>query len=105
MDEYTDVGTHACWLATINMVLWVSSLVLGKCWPVDFIWSSWPIFHAGWLLHTVVGDCTFKDFLSEPLPWSIFLVVGITAVWGIRLTLNFIRRGGAYNATNAPKKG
>ena len=32
----------AAYLVGLNVVLWLVSLLLGKCWPVDFIWSGWP---------------------------------------------------------------
>ena len=32
----------AAYLAGLNVLLWLVSLRLGKCWPVDFIWSGWP---------------------------------------------------------------
>lgn len=76
-DIYQGIESHAAALAAINTALWLVSLAIGKAWPVDFIWSSWPILHALWLS----GG-------SPTLP------LALTAVWGLRLTANFVRRGG-----------
>jgi steroid 5-alpha reductase family enzyme len=67
----------------VNIALWLLSLRLGKAWPVDFIWSAWPIAHA---LLLVEPGWTGR--------WRQVLALGIIVVWGARLTANFVRRGG-----------
>jgi steroid 5-alpha reductase family enzyme len=34
----------------IQIALWLISVVVGKCWPVDFIWSNWPGIQAMFIL-------------------------------------------------------
>jgi steroid 5-alpha reductase family enzyme len=80
---YDEVWTHAAALLAVNVVLWLVSLAVGKCWPVDFIWSSWPIAHAVWL-----------SFDTHASPSHAFLLFALTTAWGLRLTVNFVRRGG-----------
>jgi steroid 5-alpha reductase family enzyme len=84
-DLYAGVFTHFAWLVAVNVALWIISLLLGKTWPVDFIWSSWPIAHT-YILITSEGSSS--DSIHKGL---ILLIVSI---WGLRLTANFISRGG-----------
>lgn len=79
------VGTHAVSLFSVNVGLWLLSLKLGKTWPVDFIWSTWPIVQGEWLGAT-----------NEAAPHSLrnLLTMIPVYVWGVRLTWNFILRGG-----------
>ena len=96
-------------LAAVNTALWFLSLLLGKTWPVrgisgglfvlrltqhwwrcvqvDFIWSSWPPAHAAWLVATSTEHATTTTERNTAL-------LAIVALWGIRLTGNFVRRGG-----------
>ena len=37
------IAFDAAVLISVNVVLWLASLWLRKTWPVDFIWSNWPI--------------------------------------------------------------
>ena len=70
-------------LLGINLAMWLVSLLLGKTWPVDFIWSLWPLLQCALISSRTPG-------ISERQ-----LCVGIlVALWGVRLTLNFVRRGG-----------
>ena len=41
-----DIISDAAGLLGLNVFLWLVSLYLGKTWPVDFIWSCWPCYHA-----------------------------------------------------------
>ena len=51
-------------LAAINLALWLlSTFLLGKTWPVDFIWSSWPIAHA-------LAITLLSDDAAEPGGWQ-----------------------------------
>ena len=72
----------------INITLWLLSLLVGKAWPVDFIWSSFPIYLLSFLLY---DDCySSLEFCS----WKPFVTLIVTSIWGLRLTFNFINRGG-----------
>ena len=76
-DLYDEAPALGAALAAVNVALWVASLFLGKTWPVDFIWSTWPILHCGYLLlqqHSSVGGV---------------LALVLTTIWGVRLTYNF----------------
>ena len=72
-------------LLLVNISLWMLSVVVGKCWPVDFIWSTFPGFMAGFIL--------FRSPLKfiSPKQW---LYLAVLCFWGIRLTSNFVMRGG-----------
>lgn len=72
---------HAAGLGAVNVTLWLASLGLGKTWPVDFIWSTWPIVQA-------LSLC--KD---APQPRA-GICLGLVSLWGGRLTWNFVSRGG-----------
>ena len=78
------LAQHAVQLLLVNVALWVLSLILGKTWPVDFIWLSWPIYAAFDAVSRVDGDWTTRQIA----------VLALVTVWGLRLTLNFISRGG-----------
>lgn len=43
VDVFETFWDDAAVLAAINLGLWVLTLVIGKAWPVDFIWSSWQV--------------------------------------------------------------
>lgn len=79
------IAADATVLGTINVMLWaISTFVLGKTWPVDFVWSCWPLLQCALILHR--GDdgvCTRH-----------ISVCVLVAVWGYRLTHNFVSRGG-----------
>ena len=77
-DLYDEAPALGAALAAVNVALWVASLFLGKTWPVDFIWSTWPILHCGYLL--LVHD-------SRSVGGVLALV--LTTIWGVRLTYNF----------------
>ena len=74
-----------CVLVAVNLVLWLLSLVLGKTWPVDFIWSNWPIAQAAMIYRrgSEGGNCDRQ-----------LITFTLTCVWGFRLTHNFVARGG-----------
>ena len=86
-------------LTAINVALWLlSTCVLGKTWPVDFIWSSWPIAHALWLI-TLPDGAAAAAAASPQLEfggWKVsqLAVLGPVCLWGLRLTANFVNRGG-----------
>jgi len=87
---YSDILFYTLFLLGINTTLWIFSLILKKTWPVDFIWSSWPILHLGLLI--------YYDHDSNPSntpELSEILSFALVSVWGIRLTSNFaISRSG-----------
>ena len=80
-----DVILLAQYLLVVNILLWLLSLAVGKAWPVDFIWSSWPIFQLSYLL--------FQKKQNES-SWQLILHLIVTTLWGLRLTTNFVKRGG-----------
>ena len=71
-------------LAGINVSLWLVSLALGKTWPVDFIWSMWPPLHCARIVSRSTHGCGARQAV----------VCALVAAWGLRLTLNFVSRGG-----------
>ena len=74
----------AATLGSINVLLWLLSLPLGKTWPVDFIWSLWPSVQGIVILtRAPEGVCSRQ-----------IVVCVLVAVWGYRLTHNFVSRGG-----------
>ena len=74
-------------LLGVNVVLWLWSLRLGKTWPVDFIWSSWPIALA-------VALAVDNSSPEAELSLRVCVVIALVAAWGFRLTFNFVQRGG-----------
>ena len=80
MDALTLVG--------INILLWLISLPLGKTWPVDLIWSNWPVYQAVaiYVRSRGGGACGTAD--------RQVLTLSLVCVWGFRLTSNFCSRGG-----------
>ena len=72
-------------LGGTNVLLWLVSLVLGKTWPVDFIWSNFPLV----LCARVILSNRGAGLRERQL-----LVCTVVAVWGYRLTHNFVARGG-----------
>ena len=72
-------------LLLLNVLLWIISLRLGKTWPVDFIWSTWP------LLQCIRIISRQPEAGCGPRQACVCLLV---SAWGMRLTLNFIVRGG-----------
>ena len=83
-----DIWKDGMMLLCVNVSLWVVSLGLGKTWPVDFVWSSWPIVQ-GWLI------LMRQRGVGEDVPiWRAGCLVGLISIWGARLTFNFVRRGG-----------
>lgn len=81
------IAADATTLAAINVVLWaLSTFLLGKTWPVDFVWSGWPPLMC--LLIIARGDAT------EGVCERQIVVCVLVALWGYRLTHNFVSRGG-----------
>ena len=80
MDALTLVG--------INILLWLISLPLGKTWPVDLIWSNWPVYQAVaiYVRSRGGGACGTAD--------RQVLTLSLVCGWGFRLTSNFCSRGG-----------
>ena len=77
------IAVDAATLLGLNVSLWLVSLLLGKTWPVDFIWSLWP--PAQCLAILVRGAVVCRRTV---------LVCTLTVTWGWRLTHNFVARGG-----------
>lgn len=79
------LSTDAAILGGTNVVLWVASIFLGKTWPVDFIWSNFPIVLCG---RIILGNP------GQGVSHRQQLVCVLVALWGYRLTHNFVARGG-----------
>lgn len=79
------LSADATTLLSINVVLWLLSLRLRKTWPVDFIWSTWPLLMCAQII------CREPEQGRRTRQLVICLLV---ALWGGRLTLNFVLRGG-----------
>ena len=94
MPYYGSVGACAQGLLGYNIVLWLLSLCLGKAWPVDFIWSTWPLAHALLLLHPWTSSDPVDFVSGAAARWRDILALVAIVVWGVRLTANFVRRGG-----------
>ena len=87
-DAMTPVTADATALLSINVLLWVvSTFVLGKTWPVDFVWSGWPALQCLLILARAEhgAECSSKRQMA---------VCVLVALWGYRLTHNFVSRGG-----------
>ena len=84
----TPVTADATALLSINVLLWVvSTFILGKTWPVDFVWSGWPALQCLLILARAEhgAECSSKRQMA---------VCVLVALWGYRLTHNFVSRGG-----------
>jgi hypothetical protein len=66
---------------------------------VDFIWSSWPPVHAALLVATSATQHAVNRTATTSR--NVALVVIVT-VWGVRLTGNFVRRGGIGHVRLVP---
>ena len=80
-----DIAADALGLLGLNVGLWLVSLWLGKTWPVDFIWSCWPCWQCAVILT--------RGGAASPT-WRSLVTCVLVAVWGWRLTANFVVRGG-----------
>jgi len=90
-DVFASFWDHAFVLFGINVALWVVTLVIGKAWPVDFIWSGWPPMLALHLFYEGRASGTLGiDDWNGPAGMTVILVW----IWGLRLTVNFLARGG-----------
>lgn len=85
--ELTDVWTDGTVLLFTNLLLWLVSIPLGKTWPVDLIWSNFPIYQC---IAIYVRDRD-KERGNRDRQLMVFCLV---CVWGFRLTHNFVARGG-----------
>lgn len=83
--EITDILSDGMVLLITNILLWFISIPLGKTWPVDFIWSNFPIYHC---VAIYVRDEQRGSRDRQ------MMVMCLVCVWGFRLTHNFISRGG-----------
>ena len=69
----------------MNILLWFIPILLKKTWPVDFIWSNFPIYHC---IAIYVWDDQRGNRDRQTM------VMCLVSVLGFRLTHNFISRGG-----------
>jgi len=83
--ELDDVLLDGMVLLVTNVLLWLISIPLGKTWPVDFIWSNFPIYNC---IAIYVRDEKRGNRDRQ------MMVMCLVCVWGFRLTHNFISRGG-----------
>jgi steroid 5-alpha reductase family enzyme len=82
--QSTDPLTTALWVAGgLALVCWVLSLITKEYSWVDRLWSITPPLFA---LH-FAGYVGFSDT-------RLNLMAGLAVLWGVRLTYNFVRKGG-----------
>jgi len=83
--ELSDILWDGISLLIVNVVLWLISIPLRKTWPVDFIWSNFPIC-----------QCIAIYVRNKPSGNQDrqMMVMCLICIWGFRLTHNFISRGG-----------
>jgi len=80
----TDPLTTALWVAgALALLCWVLSLITKEYSWVDRLWSITPVLFA---VH-FAGYAGFNDA-------RLNLMAALAVVWGIRLTYNFVRKGG-----------
>ena len=84
--ELTDVWTDGVVLLVFNVFLWLVSLPFGTTWPVDLVWSNFPIY-------TCIAICV-RDEEERGNRDRQLMVVCLVCVWGFRLSHNFVARGG-----------
>ena len=86
-----DIIFDALTLIGINILLWIWSLYLLKTWPVDFIWSNFPIYLAVAIYKRLnfIGGEEGEGNIDR-----IMMAIALISVWGFRLTQNFYMRGG-----------
>ena len=97
LPEPADLAMDAGALAGVNVLLWLLSLPLGKVWPVDFIWSCWPPVQCVLILARA-----WPAWPSDGV--RRLLACTLVAVWGWRLTFNFVSRGGVGHEASAPAR-
>ena len=68
------------------ILFYIPNTILGKTWPVDFIWSTYPILQ---FVLIILGEKNTNQFTFSQL-----IVLLTITLWGLRLTINFIARGG-----------
>jgi len=73
-------------LIAVNVCLWLTSIYLNKTWPVDVIWSNYPIYRCLATYIRPLGRLGNQDRQT--------MVICLIVIWGLRLTHNFISRGG-----------
>ena len=87
-------------LVSFNVCFWLLSLVLGKSWPSDFIWMTWPLLQMIYLtmstcpMNSTWGWTTILPHCSGTWGWQATLQLALTFLWGARLFVNFVDRGG-----------
>jgi len=81
--DAADVALYWCWdvCAAATVVCFVVGEISGNVSQVDKLWSIMPVVYA----------LIFNYFVNTPRQRLMTFVV---FVWGLRLTLNFMRRGG-----------
>ena len=82
--EATDPLTTALWVAGgLALICWVLSLITKEYSWVDRLWSITPVLFA---VH-FAGYVGFSDA-------RLNLMAALAVLWGVRLTYNFVRKGG-----------
>ena len=80
----TDPLTTALWVAgALALLCWVLSLITKEYSWVDRLWSITPVLFA---VH-FAGYARFNDA-------RLNLMAALAVLWGVRLTYNFVRKGG-----------
>jgi len=80
MDPYLQMGVVT---GVLILAAWLASVIFKEYSWVDRLWSTAPIFFGAW----VAGAADFADA-------RLNLMAGLIALWGVRLTWNFWRKGG-----------
>src|SRR5580693_3676196 len=75
------VSEIAC--AVLAALCWLASLVTGNSSQVDRLWSIAPALYVAWF----AACAGFRDPRLDTM-------AVLTALWGVRLTYNFARKGG-----------
>lgn len=78
LSVYDGAVEHLTTLLAINVVLWALSLMIGKAWPVDFVWSSWPIYQSYLLATEPHGGSDGHGTTA----WRSWAVVAVVTLWG-----------------------
>jgi steroid 5-alpha reductase family enzyme len=69
--------------AAFTVLTWLVSVVTGNSSQVDRLWSIAPPLYVGWF----AAQAGFRDVRLD-------VMTALTALWGVRLTYNFARKGG-----------
>mmetsp|Transcript_10598 Transcript_10598/g.27763 ORF Transcript_10598/g.27763 Transcript_10598/m.27763 type:complete len:454 (-) Transcript_10598:259-1620(-) len=75
----------AVFVFVLLLIAWCASVVIGKCWTVDPIWSLCP---------PLLALYWYTYYGANVNAWRAIPTLLVVSMWGLRLTSNFILRGG-----------